>query len=245
MKGLQKYSFGLLTAPAFLLLAIVYTGCSKNQSNEAMNTMPTPSGSYKTLLALGDSYTIGESVTEAERFPNQALKILAAKGFNFKYPSTIIAHTGWTTQNLLDAIAVADATKQAPYDAVTLLIGVNNQFQGRDTAEYRIQFTECLNKALLLSGNKKEHVFVVSIPDWGITPFGASYGPAQVAAAIDRFNAINAAITLQMGIAYINITPISRQNDPALVAGDGLHPSGKQYALWANLLAQVMETQLK
>ena len=142
-------------------------------------------------------------------------------------------------------MAASDANSHIPYDAVTLLIGVNNQFQGRDTAEYRTQFAECLNKAVFFSGNKKTHVFVVSIPDWSVTPFGATYGPAQVAAAIDRFNAINKEITDGMGIAYVNITPVSRQNDPTLIAGDALHPSGKQYGLWAQLLAPVMERQLR
>ena len=208
--------------------------------NERPNTTST-----KKPFALADSYTIGESVAEADRFPNQTLKLLQAKGFDFTYPATIIARTGWTTQNLLDAIATSDANKHIPYDAVTLLIGVNNQFQGRDTDEYRLQFTECLKKAVYFSGNKKEHVFVISIPDWGTTPFGASYGPAQVAAAIDQFNAINKEVTTQMGISYTNITPVSRQHDASLVAGDGLHPSGKQYNLWAYLLLPVMEAQLK
>ena len=245
MKVLQKYSFGLLTVTAFLLVSFTGAGCRKKDKISTMENPPISTAPTKTLLALGDSYTIGESVPEADRFPNQALQLLAPKGFDFKYPATIIARTGWTTQNLLDAMAASDVTSHVPYDAVTLLIGVNNQFQRRDTAEYRIQFTECLNKAILYSGNKKEHVFVISIPDWGVTPFGAPYGPAQVAAAIDNFNAINKGITEQMGIAYINITPVSRQNDPTQVAGDGLHPSGKQYGLWAQMLAAVMERQLR
>lgn len=246
MKVLQKYSFGLLTVTAILLASFTGTGCRKKDKIAPMENPPNSTAPTKTLLALGDSYTIGESVAEADRFPNQTIKLLSLKGLGFTYPATIIARTGWTTQNLLDAIAAAsDANSHIPYDAVTLLIGVNNQFQGRDTAEYRIQFTECLNKALFFSGNKKEHVFVVSIPDWGVTPFGASYGPAQVATAIDRFNAINKEVTEQRGIAYINITPVSRQNDPSLVAGDGLHPSGKQYGLWAQILAPVMERQLR
>lgn len=207
-------------------------------------TVPATTGTQK-LLALGDSYTIGESVLEVERFPNQTIRLLQSKGFDFGYPATIVARTGWTTQNLLDGIAASNIAKNAPYDAVTLLIGVNNQYQGRDTGEYRIQFTECLNQAIQFGGGKKEHVFVVSIPDWGVTPFGASANPAQVAAAIDHFNAINKQITASMGVAYIDITPTSRQNDASLVAGDGLHPSGKQYSQWAGLLAPVMEKQLK
>ncbi len=246
MKGIQKYSFGLLGMAAFLTLAFTCSGCIKKQKTASMENTPiTVNSDTKTLLALGDSYTIGESVAETDRFPNQTLKLLIENGFKFNYPATIIARTGWTTQNLLDAMAASDAATHVPYGAVTLLIGVNNQFQGRDTAEYRQQFFTCLQKAIYFSGNQPEHVFVVSIPDWGVTPFGASYGAAQVATAIDRFNTINKELTAQMGVSYTNITPVSRQNDPTLVAGDGLHPSGKQYGLWAQMLAAVMEKQLK
>ncbi len=247
VKGLQKYSFGLLPIIAFLGIALLSVACTKKRSTVTTSTtmtVPVTTGTKK-LLALGDSYTIGESVSEADRFPNQTIRLLQGKGFDFSYPSTIVARTGWTTQNLLDGIATSDIAKNAPYDAITLLIGVNNQYQGRDTGEYRIQFTECLNKSIQFAGSKKEHVFVVSIPDWGVTPFGASANPTQVAAAIDRFNAINKQITTSMGVAYIDITPISRQSDASMVAGDGLHPSGKQYGQWSNLLAPVMEQQLK
>jgi lysophospholipase L1-like esterase len=252
VKGLQKYSFGLLPVIAFLWIALIGQSCSKKPErntspiNIGMPPPPPPAASgTKRLLALGDSYTIGQSVSEAERFPNQTIRILQSKGFDFIYPARIIATTGWTTQNLLTAIANSDVSTQPAWDAITLLIGVNNQFQGRDTNEYRLQFTECLTKAIQLSGNNAKHVFVLSIPDWSVTPFGASYNQAQVAAAIDKFNSINKEITLQMGVSYIDVTPISRQNDRSLIAGDDLHPSGKQYGLWAQLLTPVMEMQLK
>ena len=248
VKGLQKYSFGVLPVIAFLGAALLSMACTKMRTNATttttMTTVPSTTATLK-LLALGDSYTIGESVSEAERFPNQTIKLLQAKGLGFSYPSSIVATTGWTTQNLLNSIATSNVSNQSPWDAVTLLIGVNNQYQGRDTGEYRTQFTQCLTKAVELSGGKKEHVFVVSIPDWSVTPFGANANQPQVAAAIDRFNAINKEITTAMGIAYIDITPISRQHDASLVAGDGLHPSGKQYSQWSTLLASVMEKQMK
>lgn len=247
MKGLQKYRFGLLSTIAFLSAAFLCFACTKKRvvTTTPMTQPATTTTSTKKLLALGDSYTIGESVAEGERFPNQAIRLLQSSGFNFSYPSRIIATTGWTTQNLLNGIAASDVAAQAPWDAVTLLIGVNNQYQRRDTGEYRTQFTECLNKAIQFSGGRKEHVFVVSIPDWGVTPYAANFDRAKVATEIDQFNAINKEITLAMGVAYIDITPTSRQADPALVAGDGLHPSGKQYSQWVALLAPVMEKQLR
>lgn len=200
----------------------------------------------KRLLALGDSYTIGQSVTEADRFPNQTINLLRSAGINMKYPADIIAQTGWTTQNLLNGIANANPQPAGPYDLVTLLIGVNNQYQRRDTGEYRIQFTQCLNKAIFFSGYRNHRVFVLSIPDYGATPFGSG-NAAQIALEIDRFNAINKEVCLQLGISYTDITPSTRlaATDPTLVAVDGLHPSGKEYAKWAAMLAPKMLLSLR
>lgn len=242
MSKRQTYRTGILILTAFLSIAIGCLACGKMDNTAATSPADTSvpvTGALK-MLALGDSYTIGESVQESERFPNQAIAMLRSKGLDFSYPSTVVATTGWTTQNLLDGIAASDVAKKAPYDVVTLLIGVNNQYQGRDLDEYRTQFTECLDKAILFSGNKKEHVFVVSIPDWGVTPFAEGRDRAQIATAIDQFNAINKQITESRGIAYIDITPISRRSDASLVAGDGLHPSGKQYTLWEEALIPVI-----
>jgi len=182
---------------------------------------PAPKARY---LALGDSYTIGESVAPAERFPNQL-----AKKLGIGEPQ-IIAKTGWTTDEL-DA-AIDAANPKGPFDLVTLLIGVNNQYRGRDAKEYRTQFVALLRRALRFAGGDPKKVIVVSIPDWGVTPFAANRDRAKIAREIDLFNAINREEAARAGARYVDITPISRREDPSLVAGDGLHPSGKQYGEW-------------
>lgn len=193
-------------------------------------------GQQLKYLALGDSYTIGESVTEAERWPNQLADTLRKKSRDYGKP-TIIATTGWRTDNLKNAMTIAQLKND--YDMVSLLIGVNNQYQGKSSKEYEAEFEALLIWAIQLAKGKKENVFVVSIPDYGYTPFGK---PKQVAisAAIDLFNEINARITYKLGVKYFNITEISRDglNDPTLVAGDGLHPSGKMYSYWVELITK-------
>ena len=189
-----------------------------------------------TWLALGDSYTIGEAVQEHERFAAQAIAMLKADGFVFSEPR-YIATTGWTTQDLLNAIH--QQTLSARYDIVSLLIGVNDQYQHLDSAGYRERFTECLEAAIRFAGNNVDHVFVLSIPDYSVTPFAADRDTAQIAKEIDEFNAINKAITLSYDISYVEITALSREakEDTSLIASDGLHPSEKEYARWATLLA--------
>ena len=195
-------------------------------------------------LALGDSYTIGESVKEEERFPAQAISLLKRNNILFKTPE-YIAVTGWTTQNLLDGIA--QKNPQGPFDVVSLLIGVNDQYQHLDTAGYRTRFTACLEQAIELAGNKKEHVFVLSIPDYSVTPFAKQMDTAQISKEIDEFNMINKAITLSYNISYTDITLLTREakNDNTLIASDGLHPPGKEYAKWAALLAPQMQKVLQ
>jgi lysophospholipase L1-like esterase len=189
-----------------------------------------------TWLALGDSYTIGEAVQEHERFAAQVIGMLKADGFDFSEPR-YIATTGWTTKDLLNAIS--QQTVPAPYDIVSLLIGVNDQYQHLDTAGYRARFTECLEAAIRFAGNNRHHVFVLSIPDYSVTPFASDRDTGQIAREIDEFNAINKAITLSYEISYVEITALSREakEDTSLIATDGLHPSGKEYAKWATLLA--------
>lgn len=187
-------------------------------------------------LALGDSYTTGESVTEAERWPNQLTDSLTKRGWQIEKP-TIIATTGWRTDNLKNAINIANLKPE--YDLVSLLIGVNNQYQGKSSKEYELEFEELLKIAIHLAKGKKNNVFVVSIPDYGYTPFGK---PKQekISLAIDEFNEINARITYKYQIQYFDITEISRDGlkDAALVAADGLHPSGKMYSYWVELIAK-------
>ena len=181
-------------------------------------------------LALGDSYTIGESVSEQQRWPVQLADSLRKRGFQIDRP-VIIATTGWRTDNLKNAINVARMSRD--FSMVSLLIGVNNQFQGRPVEEYGPEFEDLLKTSIHLAGDRKENVFVVSIPDYGFTPFGQKR-QADISRAVDKFNEVNRRISENLGVKYYNITDISRRglNDPSLVAADGLHPSGKMYSLW-------------
>jgi len=188
------------------------------------------------FLALGDSYTIGESVAPEERWPVQLGALLRAEGLNVGDP-TLIATTGWTTDEL--SAAIARAKPQGAFDLVSLLIGVNNQYRGGGQDEYREQFAALLQRAIGFAGGNPARVLVLSIPDWGVTPFAARLerDPAAVAADIDAFNAINRAETERPGAHYVDVTPFSREaaHDPSLLADDGLHPSGRMYAEWARL----------
>ena len=184
------------------------------------------------FLALGDSYTIGESVAAADRWPVQLAARLRDEGVYMENP-IIIATTGWTTDEL--AAAIERKNPQGPFDLVSLLIGVNNQYRGRDLNEYRQQFVSLLEQAIGFAGGDPQRVIVLSIPDWGVTPFAANRHRETVSGEINAFNAVNAEETARLGARYVDITPISRQavDDPELIAGDGLHPSGKMYTAWA------------
>ena len=190
-----------------------------------------------TYLALGDSYTIGEAVLLQQSFPYQVIQTLREKGHHFA-AAEIIAKTGWTTDELWAGIG--DYQFLPKYDFVSLLIGVNNQYRGESKDVYRKEFKELLATAINYTGGEKSHVFVISIPDWGVTPYGKQSGRNQegIAAEIEAFNAINKEETLAMGISYTDITPASRNaaTDGSLVATDGLHPSGKMYLDWAQKL---------
>lgn len=184
----------------------------------------------KKFLAIGDSYTIGESVPADERWPHQLVDALKKQGIVFKTPD-IIATTGWRTDDLKRAII--EINPSTDYDLVSLLIGVNNQYQGKSVDSYAPEFEELLQMAIRFAGGDTSKVFVVSIPDYGYTPFGKPK-QAEISSAIDAFNDVNRKITEQYGIRYFYITDISRKgfDDPDLVAKDELHPSGKMYSLW-------------
>lgn len=205
----------------------------------------TVSNNTYAYLALGDSYTIGESVSESDRYPVQTAALLKQEGIHFFAPE-VIARTGWTTADLLRAINNT-APSQIKYDIVTLLIGVNNQYQGLSRSQYTEEFTSLLNKAIAYAGNNKGRMFVLSIPDYSVTPFGNGSNAAFIAKEIDAFNEINKEITTNTGIQYIDITSSTRlaANDPSLTATDGLHPSGKEYAKWAALLAPLVKKSLQ
>jgi lysophospholipase L1-like esterase len=206
------------------------------------NKLTRPEVKY---LALGDSYTIGESVRPAESYPEQVRRILAEKDRLDCGDPEIIAVTGWTTGNLLEALADAKPS----YDAVSLLIGVNNQYQGRSLAEYRLQFGELLQKSIRLADNRPSHVLVLSIPDYSVTPFGRAQGrdTTLIAAQIDLFNRVNHELAQQYGVNYVDVTSESRKAaaDASLIAADGLHFSGEEYYAWARLMEPVLKEILK
>lgn len=198
-----------------------------------------------TYLALGDSYTIGESVTTYGAFPYQLSAALKTDSVNVQDPK-IVARTGWTTSNLIDAIKGEDL--KPSYDFVTLLIGVNNEYQGADIETYKIEFKQLLQTAIHFAGDNPNRVFVLSIPDWGVTPFAKndSRSPATIAKEIDAYNAINKQQTADSDANYLDITAISREaaTDPTLLASDGLHPSAQMYARWIALLAPMVKAKL-
>lgn len=182
------------------------------------------------FMALGDSYTIGESVTSSGRWPNQLMDSLESRGYTIE-KNNIIAQTGWTTTNLLNAIDAAQPDNN--YNLVSVLIGVNNFFQGKPVGLYRNELKTLINTALDLCNNDTNALFLVTIPDYGYTPFGQS-SQASVSADTDLYNAIKDSIAATYNIPVFNITPISRRgiNEPNLVAIDNLHPSAEQYTLW-------------
>ena len=185
----------------------------------------------KQYLALGDSYTIGESVAEDLRWPNQLVEQLNQKEKVFDR-ATIVAKTGWTTDELLEGMKNNNLKKR--YDYVSLLIGVNNQYRGRSQENFKAEFTALLGKSIALAGGKKERVFVLSIPDWGVMPFAKGRNQKQIGLEIDQFNAIIKKVCALYEVSFYDITPISRRatNQTELIASDGLHPSGKMYSLW-------------
>ena len=198
----------------------------------------------RTLLCLGDSYTIGEAVLAAENFPNQAVNLLRQDGYAFDDPE-ILAKTGWTTDELHTAID-KHSLKNA-YDFVTLLIGVNNQYRGQSLEDYKRGFESLLKQAIQFANGKADHVIVLSIPDWGVTPFAEGRDRKQIAVEIDNFNSANKAIAQKYNVGYIDITPSTRQAgiNPGLVARDGLHPSAKEYAKWSERLSLLIKSIIK
>lgn len=185
------------------------------------------------FLALGDSYTIGERVAPDERWPERLVERLRTEGFDLA-PPEIVAVTGWTTDELSAGIDAADP--RGPYDLVSLLIGVNDQYRRRDVDAYRDEFVELLGRAITFAGGDAGRVLVVSIPDWGVTPFAKDddRSAAQIASEIDAYNAVARAEAEAAGARFVDVTPLSRTDDPAYVADDGLHPSGAQYAAWTD-----------
>lgn len=197
-----------------------------------------------TYLALGDSYTIGEAVPAAENFPHQTVSRLRKAGIQMADP-VIVAVTGWTTDEL--AAAVRERNIRETFSVVTLLIGVNNQYRGRALDNYREEFTSLLNQAIIFANGHPRHVVVLSIPDWGVTPFAEGRNRTQIAKEIDAYNAAAKEIAEAHKCGWLDITDSTRANGtkPEYLAEDGLHPSGKEYAIWADRLAPMLEKILK
>jgi len=197
------------------------------------------------FLALGDSYTIGQNVVTNQRWPAQLRDSLQIRGFttaDLRY----IATTGWRTDNLINAIKNQDLENQN-YNLVSLLIGVNNQYQGHPFSQYVSEFPALVDSAIRYSGGNASNVFIVSIPDYAYTPYGQQSGnPNQISQEIDQYNAYNKHVADSLGITYFDITPISRLGlqHPEYVASDGLHPSGIQYREWVKLMLAYIDSQI-
>jgi lysophospholipase L1-like esterase len=194
-------------------------------------------------LALGDSYTIGESVAAESRWPMQLVQELRLRHIVIDDPR-IVAVTGWTTDEL--SAGMDEAGLKPDYDLVSLLIGVNDQYRGHSTESYRSTFSAMLQRAVALAGHRPQRVVVVSIPDWGVTPFARNdaRSPAQIAGELDVYNAIARDEATRIGAHWVDITALSRQH-PALVADDGLHPSAAQYALWTQAVLPAAQQALQ
>lgn len=195
------------------------------------------------LLSIGDSYTIGENVLANENFPNQTVQLLKKAGWDFENPE-IVAKTGWTTDELQQAIN--DHEFKPNYDFVTILIGVNNQYRGRSVENYRPEFDSLLKQAIKFSGGKADHVIVLSIPDWGVTPFANDRDRNKIAKEIDEYNVVNKEISSAYAVNYVDITPGTREskNDISLLAADGLHPSAKEYERWAEKVSAIIQAKI-
>ena len=200
-------------------------------------------GMKYSYLALGDSYTIGEQVLPEENFPHQTVALLQQQAIEVD-ALQIIAQTGWTTDEL-DA-AITAATVAGQFDIVSLLIGVNNQYRGRSVSNFKIEFEQLLQRAVQFAANKPNHVFVVSIPDWGVTPFAAGRDSKQIAAEIDAYNKTCEVEAKQCGVHFINITASQRADGSKdeFLAQDKLHPSGKEYAKWAKQLSAAIKNEI-
>jgi lysophospholipase L1-like esterase len=195
------------------------------------------------LLALGDSYTIGEAVEPDERWPVRLASMLRARGIDAA-PPTIIARTGWTTDELASGIDAAGVV--GTYDFVTVLVGVNDQYRGRKADDFRERFRSLLGRALRFADDRASRVIVLSIPDWGVTPFARDRDRKRIAAEIDLFNSAVRDESAEVGATFVDLTPISRRavSEHELLASDGLHPSGAMYAEWARVILPVAANAL-
>ena len=228
----MRFAFITILLTGLLWMA----GCHK-----AVNRPPRL---QRPFLALGDSYTIGQSVEPAENFPNQLKNWADHNGVALNEPF-IIAKTGWTTTDLANAVAATSPAEN--YSLVTLLIGVNDQYQTRDTSGYRVRFASLIKTAIRLAGNNPRHVLVLSIPDYSVTPYAATLDTALIRIQLDQYNQINYQETVGANARYLSITALTREakNDASLLAVDGLHPSAAEYARWVMAMAPIVKEVLQ
>jgi len=224
---------------------VLVTACSAENSNKTMvePEIPIEAGVYR-YLSVGDSYTIGESVPENDRWSVILTDLLRKNNVKIANPE-IIARTGWTTAELAEGIK--SRNPKGPYNIVSLLIGVNNQYRGQSLQRYRTELQDLLQQCVGFTSGQADRVFVLSTPDWGVTPFAKGADQAKIAAEIDTFNQVAKEECGKLGIAFIDITPISRTalNDASMIANDGLHFSGKMYRLWAEKSLPVVQRLLR
>lgn len=236
-----------------LTLALFFVACDRDDDGMPdppaavipVDTTAIDSTIRFNYIALGDSYTIGTGLSESTgRFPVQLNEQLDAEENLEAAPVRIIAQNGWTTAQLINAIDNADI--DTTYKLVSLLIGVNNQFQNRPIEEYEEQFAILLLKAIELAADDAERVFVVSIPDYGVTPFAENLDSETIATEIDAFNSVSSNIADDYGVSYLNITDISRDAEdvPGMLAPDNLHPSATQYSLWVDSFYKHVKSKL-
>lgn len=250
---MKRFKFTSVVGLVIFFMVMFTTGCSKKTLSPKASYGGVSTNNHEkekieantlTYLALGDSYTIGASVPLADNFPSQ-LRNTLTKQLNKEVILEIIATSGWRTDNLLDAIENAET--EPPYTIVTLLIGVNNQYQGVPLSNYKSEFVELLEKSLVLAGGNTQHLFVISIPDWAYTPFGQEFDTDKISKEINQYNAYAKNIADQHDIAFIDITDITRRGlqEKELVASDGLHPSKSAYTLFVERMAPIISYQLK
>jgi lysophospholipase L1-like esterase len=234
------------TLLAIFVLFVTNNFCNKNIVDPMIMTKDTIEKKIY-YLALGDSYTIGQSVAAPENYPNQVVTLLQKDTFDFQ-PARIIARTGWTTDELEAGIIASNSIDplRSSYDFVSLLIGVNNQYRGISADNYKPEFEELLKKAIHFAGDRADHVIIISIPDWGVTPFASGRDRVQISMEIDAYNAANKQIALQYHVEYLDITPWTREaaTDLSLLVNDGLHPSGKEYGRWAEKIAAFFKSKI-
>lgn len=242
---LKAYFVGILLTSSFVACGAESTATPANTLlpvNEAttpqITQIPEPETKPLRFLALGDSYTIGQSVPVSERWPVQLVRRMIEAGVVVSEPE-IIAQTGWTTGDLSSAIG--EVGPEGPYEFVSLLIGVNNQFRGLDIDQYQTEFRALLQRAVTLAAGDPSHVIVISIPDWGVTPFAQGRDRELIGQQIDLFNSINLTEATRIGARYVSVTGISRKaiTESKLIAGDGLHPSGEMYSRWVDVVLPV------